>query len=180
MARNRYFNFFLYLIIVISILTNVLLYNKYVGLSKKSDIELQSLVQEIKQIKQEVLINSSALPEVTNKKAFINDIKSEEDGSYSLYVDYIDWFSGEDAIKAAVEDNDSEAASLNNGFYIRNKVNENEKIKLNQDTSIYVLVGAMLEASEYRDFISSELEGRLFNISFVSGSILVLEEQYRP
>jgi cell division protein FtsB len=120
------------------------------------------------------------LPGVSKKMAFIKEIRNED--KHYLVLDYVNWFSGDDAIKAAQEDNDPNAASLNNGFYIRNKHIENDKVLLGEHALIYVLEGAQNQYIEFNKFITEGLnrDDRLFNILFVGENITLLEEQYRP
>jgi hypothetical protein len=122
-----------------------------------------------------------SLPEVSKKLAIIKELRNEK-GIYYLALDYVNWFSGDDAIKAAKEDNNPNAASLSNNFYIRNERVENEIVVLENEAIIYVLNGAMLKYLEFNEFTSekSNITNRLFNILFVGDKITLLEEQYRP
>ncbi|MBD0379885.1 hypothetical protein [Paenibacillus sedimenti] len=122
-----------------------------------------------------------SLPEVSKKLAFIKELRNEK-GIYYLVLDYVNWFSGDDAKKAAKEDNNPNAASLSNNFYIRNERVENDKVVLGNDAMIYELNGAMLKYIEFNEFTSekSNTTNRLFNILFVSDKLILLEEQYRP
>lgn len=120
-----------------------------------------------------------ALPQVTKKVAFIKEIGKHE-GKYNLVLDYVEWFSGEAAIQAAAEDQNPEAASLSNGFYIRNTIEEQDKVQLSADSMFFVLDGAGSIGAAIDDFIQMTPVDRLFNIRFVNDSIVLLEERYRP
>ncbi|WP_168122419.1 hypothetical protein [Paenibacillus sp. HB172176] len=91
-----------------------------------------------------------------------------------------EWFSGEDAQKAATEDNQANAGSLNNNFYIRNAEIENEKYELTSDTLIFVLDGAQLKPADYQQFVQEDITDRLFRLSLVGDKVVLLEEAYRP
>ncbi|SEC81832.1 hypothetical protein [Paenibacillus sp. GP183] len=121
------------------------------------------------------------LPGVSKKLAFIKELRNEK-GVYYLVFDYVNWFHGDDAKKAAQEDNNPNAASLSNNFYIRNEIIENDKVVLRNDAMIYELNGALLKYIAFNDFVSEKtnLVDRLFNIVIVTDKITLLEEQYRP
>jgi len=121
------------------------------------------------------------LPQLSKKLAFINQEYIDK-SRIELSLDYVEWFSDEEAKKAAKEDDDEYAASLSNGFYIRNKHNENQIVNINDDTLIYVFEGAASKLADFSSFINKadSLKDRLFRIYSISNKILILEEQYRP
>ncbi|WP_410769375.1 hypothetical protein [Fontibacillus sp. BL9] len=160
--KKRWFNYVIIFLFVISLLGNVFLY------SKLQDDKSNPAVS-----------NTSEESPITKKLAFIKQLVSEE-GQYYLVLDYAEWFSDEEAEKAAKEDGVPETGSLSNGFYIRNETNELEKVKLEKDCLLYVLDGATSRAVDYNEFVSSELEERLFNLRFAGDTLVTMEEQYRP
>ncbi|MCY9664211.1 hypothetical protein M5X11_04360 [Paenibacillus alginolyticus] len=120
------------------------------------------------------------LPGIKKKLAFIKELKKEKD-KYYLILDYVDWFSGDEAIMAAKEDHNP--SDTPNGFYIRNKQIDYDKVLLEENTLIYVLEGALTKNIEFNKFISevsNQNQERLFNILITDGNVTLLEEQYRP
>lgn len=120
------------------------------------------------------------LPGIKKNLAFIKELKKEK-GKYYLILDYADWFSGDEAIRAAKEDHNPSGTP--NGFYIRNKQIDYDKVLLEENTLIYVLEGALTKHIEFNKFISevsNQNQERLFNILITDGNVTLLEEQYRP
>lgn len=119
------------------------------------------------------------LPQVTKKLGFIQAVK--KDGSdYYLVLDDVEWFSGEAAEQAAAEDGVPDAASLSNGFYIRNPVIDDTRIHLRADALLYVLDGSRTVEVKLQEIITMNLVDRLFHVRYAGDSAIVLEEQYRP
>ncbi|RCX21435.1 hypothetical protein DFP94_102188 [Fontibacillus phaseoli] len=160
--KKRGFNYVIIFLFVISLLGNVFLYTKLQDEKSNSSVS-----------------KTSDESPITKRLAFIKQLISEE-GQYYLVLDYAEWFSDAEAEKAAKEDGDPEAGSLSNGFYIRNETNEQEKVKLEKDGLFYVMDGATPRAVDYNEFVSSELEERLFNLRFAGDTLVAMEEQYRP
>ncbi|MBP1989347.1 hypothetical protein [Paenibacillus eucommiae] len=162
------------------------------SLSQKQEIVDARTRNEEAQIYNESLLSDEVyklnrifekLPQVTKKLAYIKKLQAEND-TYSLTVDYVEWYGGEEAVQAAKEDKAEDAASLNNGFYIRNKQIENKKVTAKEDLLIYQLDGTKSRYVGFQDFVnekdSIENSDRLFNIHFVNNELVLLEEQYRP
>jgi uncharacterized coiled-coil protein SlyX len=122
------------------------------------------------------------MPGVTKRMGFVRD-SEVEDGMIYITLDYAEWFSGDEAIKAAKEDSSNdEDVSLPNGFYIRNSTVENDVKKVEENTLIYVLEGATLKGLEFKDlpqYLSTEHE-KLFWFYEIDDEVVIMTEQYRP
>ena len=120
------------------------------------------------------------IPQLTTRMAFIKQIDEERNTVY-VTLDYAEWFSGDEAVKAASEDNYKDV-SLPNGFYIRNNKIEQDKVKIEQETLIYVLEGSRLEYIEYNDFKSylKSPNEKLFWFYEIENKVVLMMEQYRP
>lgn len=119
------------------------------------------------------------LENVTKEMAFIHGVE-EVNGILNLTIDHAEWFSGDEANKAASEDNKD--TSLPNGYYIRNNNYEPVVVEVDEDTLIYVLKGSNLEYMEYDKFkryIDSP-ETKLFWYYEVENKVVLMMEQYRP
>lgn len=119
------------------------------------------------------------LESVTKEMAFIHGVE-EVNGILNLTIDHAEWFSGDEAIKAASEDNKD--TSLPNGYYLRNNNYEPVVVEVDEDTLIYVLKGSSLEYMEYHNFkkyIDSP-EIKLFWYYEVENKVVLMMEQYRP
>jgi hypothetical protein len=145
----------------------------------QSDHALSLAQAQYEITKLESIINK--LPQVSKKLAYIKQIENNY-GEYYLFVDYVDFYSGDDAIKAAEEDNKTDAI-FNDGVYIRNKNIENSKIQLENNTLIFVYDGGtqkFMGVSEFVSTMKTNLEYRIFKITYVGKSFLILDELYRP
>jgi hypothetical protein len=122
------------------------------------------------------------VPGVSKRMAFIRDSYVEE-GKVHITLDYAQWFSGDEAIKAAKEDSGKdEDVSLPNGFYIRNNTIDNDVKKVEPDALTYVLEGASLKGLWFKDlpqYFSSPNE-KLFWFYEIEGKVVLMMEQYRP
>lgn len=116
---------------------------------------------------------------ISKKLAFTKQLVQEND-QYYLVLDEIEWFSGDEAEQAAEEDNNPEAASLSNGFYIRNKTMDHEKVRIEQDTPIFVMDGTTQQNIGFDAFISSDIQDKIFHVRIVDHTIVFMQEQYRP
>jgi hypothetical protein len=118
------------------------------------------------------------LPGTTVRTAFVKGI-NVTDGTAHIVLDDVQMLHGDEAEKAAKEDQ----ASVNpNGLYIRNIKPDNATLKLPKDLVFYEL-----ESAEYRrhvidDYFSNPegLADRLFYLRFVGDQLIFMEEVYRP
>jgi hypothetical protein len=126
------------------------------------------------------------------KTVFINKIILEDENSFAL-VDTIQFFSGEEAVKAYRDDNNSEIDEAT--FYMRNLEVENIKYELIDDLKILV------KTFDYQkqDIPDKEIQGKLkmfsmlfkndtedyytrlpFKLYFTDGIVSKIEEIYIP
>jgi hypothetical protein len=119
------------------------------------------------------------LPIVERGLAYIVDVEMKDDQHYFV-LDAVEWFSGVEAEAAAKQDDEPDAASLNNGYYIRNQMVERNRVQLPKDILIYTLDGSVAKYTAYENFVKSELASRLFHITSIEGQPILLEEKYRP
>jgi hypothetical protein len=111
----------------------------------------------------------------------------EESGSKYISIQYVQWLSGEDAIKAIMEDDNctrEEAQSrYTNDYYIRYN-NEEEKVKVSNNAT-YSIIKTGVEATESNfDEVKKELEqttqGLLCDVTIKDNEVIDLKQKYQP
>ena len=119
--------------------------------------------------------------------------------SATIEVDPIEIFNGEDAIQAAMKDTGCSkenitsgkcAASLNNGFYIRNSSTTTEKYTVTLSTEAYLIsktdtsqlekVGPLELKKRFDEGELTGLRTAPFWLTVEDGKILKIEQQYIP
>jgi hypothetical protein len=118
------------------------------------------------------------LPQVSEKLAFIKQLQNEK-GTLNAKVNYVEWFSGDAADKAAKEDH---AGAPTDGYYIRNRQIE-DRFEIPKDVLIYMLNSELqFELMNFTDFANNNdsMRERLVQFHFVGNKLVYLEEKYRP
>lgn len=130
---------------------------------------------------------------------FIKKVYEKSDKKY-LDIDYIQMFSGEAAIKAAMEDtgcsrekvsNGDCAPSLNNNFYIRNQDSQIRTFEISDKVTIISLKVENMEEmpvqfSYFKSIFSDDTPDRQwlkiapYNIEIDEGIITLISQQYLP
>lgn len=129
----------------------------------------------------------------------IGYIKSvyDKNGKRYLDIDYIQWFSGEDAIQEAIKDTSCSrekiydcVASLNNGFYIKNQNPQIRIFEISSVVQIRAFQGGIIKDISYEEFkkgfYPSEspshyaFENIPFHIEILNGVVVKITEQYLP
>lgn len=131
------------------------------------------------------------MPQISKKMAFIKQI-GEKDGTAYAILDYVEMLGGEEASKSYMEDTqatkseaDAFVASFTNGYYIRNKQVEQDKVQIEKDAlfyGIYTDQGLKLTYMHYLDFIKYTQSNKdpLFWCYTIGNKIVYMTEQYRP
>ncbi|MBC8032958.1 MAG: hypothetical protein H7Y03_02350 [Chitinophagaceae bacterium] len=126
------------------------------------------------------------------KYAFIRKIESEK-GKNVLKVDYVEYLTGDEALKKAKTAGDAHyvvdargdtAFSLVDGYYIFNASTSLQSVELDKNAAIDI-VDYTSTASKSKDIKVSELKNVLKNeplmiLSFIDGKVVNMTEQYRP
>jgi hypothetical protein len=145
-------------------------------------------------------LKEESAPAVQKETGYINNIYGSGGKNY-LIIDYIQWLTGNDAIKAAKEDGEEAPP---NGFYIRNQSNQLRTLEVSDTAEIltYSHVAAndengyeQLSFNDFRDLINgtkippyvpagsiyeNSYKGVPFHIEITNGAITKITEQYIP
>jgi hypothetical protein len=112
----------------------------------------------------------------------------EESGSKYISIQYVQWLSGEEAIKAIMEDDKctrEEAQSrYTNDYYIRDKNKEVKKVKVSNNAN-YSIIKTGLEATKSNfDEVKKELGettlGILCDVTIKDNEVTDLKQKYHP
>jgi len=175
----------------------------YLGIKYQASV-IEELQQKIRifenSAKQVQLQNNSDNQEVDEKAiGFIKKVYEKSSKRY-LEIDYIQMFSGEAAIEAAMEDtgcsrekisNGDCAPSLNNGFYIRNNNSQIRIFEISNKAIIKSLKEENMsempvQFSYFKSIFSDEtpehqwLKTAPYNIEISGGIITLISQQYLP
>ena len=112
----------------------------------------------------------------------------EESGSKYISIQYVQWLSGEEAIKAIMEDDKctrEEAQSrYTNDYYIRYNNKEVKKVKVSNNATYSIIkTGAEATKSNF-DEVKKELgettQGILCDVTIKDNEVIDLKQKYQP
>lgn len=111
----------------------------------------------------------------------------EESGSKYISIQYVQWLSGEEAIKAIMEDDKctrEEAQSrYTNDHYTRYKNKEVKKVKVSNNAT-YSIIKTGTEATKSNfDEVKKEIEtiqGILFDVTIKNNEVIDLKQRFHP
>lgn len=111
----------------------------------------------------------------------------EESGSKYISIQYVQWLSGEEAIKAIMEDDKctrEEAQSrYTNDHYIRYNDKE-EKVKVSNDATYSIIVTGVEATESNFDEVKKALEqttqGFLCDVTIKDNEVTALKQRYQP
>jgi len=128
-------------------------------------------------------------------KATTSDVKQlgyvkklyEESGSKYISIQYVQWLSGEEAIKAIMEDDKctrEEAQSrYTNDHYIRYNDKE-EKVKVSNDATYSIIITGVEATESNFDEVKKALEqttqGFLCDVTIKDNEVTALKQKYQP
>lgn len=112
----------------------------------------------------------------------------EESGSKYISIQYVQWLSGEEAIKAIMEDDKctrEEAQSrYTNDHYIRYKNKEVKKVKVSNNAT-YSIIKTGAEATkssfdEVKKELGETIQGILFDVTIKNNEVTDLKQKFQP
>ncbi|MGE5401837.1 MAG: hypothetical protein ACM3S2_15665 [Ignavibacteriales bacterium] len=152
--------------------------------------------------KQTDSLHSSAQPSVNtlpnfNCTGYIKAVSTGMDANYVL-IDTVEWFSGDDALKAYSEDKKKKITNLPDppqGYYIRNPKKDSLKIKisakpeiimqtLSYDTSGNFKFNEAISLQKFLSIFSwkdyAQFRQKPFSFEIMNGEIISVKEKYIP